>query len=197
PNSAPRTVDEMNDLPVKVVGNSTIYLRDVSHVSDGFIPQTNIVRQDGHRGVLATVIKDGDASTLSVVQGIRALLPRVQQTLPPQLKIQQLADQSVFVRAAISGVVREAGIAALLTALMILVFLGSWRSTLIIGVSIPLAILSSVIILSLLHQTINLVTLGGLALAVGILVDDATVTIENISRHLEEGQPLHQGILDG
>src|SRR5271155_3159275 len=196
-NSAPRTVEEMNNLPVKVVGNSTIYLRDVSHVSDGFIPQTNIVRQDGHRGVLATVIKDGNASTLSVVQGIRSLLPRVQQTLPPQLKIQQLADQSIFVRAAVSGVVREAGIAAVLTALMILMFLGSWRSTIIIAVSIPLAILSSVIVLGLLHQTINLMTLGGLALAVGILVDDATVTIENISRHLEEGQPLRQGILDG
>jgi multidrug efflux pump subunit AcrB len=196
-NSAPKTVEEMNNLPVKVVGNSTIYLRDVSHVSDGFIPQTNIVRQDGHRGVLATVIKDGDASTLSVVQGIRNLLPRVQQTLPPQLKVHLLADQSVFVRAAVSGVVREAGIAAVLTALMILVFLGSWRSTVIICVSIPLAILSSVIVLSFLHQTINLMTLGGLALAVGILVDDATVTIENISRHLEEGQPLHQGILDG
>jgi multidrug efflux pump subunit AcrB len=127
-NSAPRTIEEMNTLPVKVVGNSTIYLRDVSHVSDGFVPQTNIVRQDGRRGVLETVIKDGDASTLSVVQGIRALLPRVQQTLPPQLKIQPLADQSVFVRAAVSGVVREAGIAALLTALMILLFLGSWRT---------------------------------------------------------------------
>ncbi len=196
-NSAPRTIEDMNNLPVKVVGNSTIYLRDVSHVSDGFIPQTNIVRQDGRRGVLETVIKDGDASTLSVVQGIRALLPRVQQTLPPQLKIQPLADQSVFVRAAVSGVVREAGIAALLTALMILLFLGSWRSTVIIAVSIPLAILSSVIVLSLLHETINLMTLGGLALAVGILVDDATVTIENISRHLEEGQPLHEGILEG
>lgn len=122
-NSAPRTVEEMNNLPVKVVGNSTIYLRDVSHVSDGFIPQTNIVRQDGRRGVLTTVIKDGDASTLSVVEGIRDLLPRVQQTLPPQLKIHLLSDQSVFVRAAISGVVREAGIAAVLTALMILVFL--------------------------------------------------------------------------
>jgi len=196
-NSAPRTIEEMNNLPVKVVGNSTIYLRDVSHVSDGFVPQTNIVRQDGHRGVLETVIKDGNASTLSVVHGIRALLPRVQQTLPPQLKIQQLADQSVFVRAAVSGVVREAGIAALLTALMILLFLGSWRSTVIIAVSIPLAILSSVIVLSLLHETINLMTLGGLALAVGILVDDATVTIENISRHLEEGRPLHEGILEG
>jgi multidrug efflux pump subunit AcrB len=196
-NSAPRTIEEMNNLPIKVVGNSTIYLSDVSHVSDGFIPQTNIVRQDGRRGVLETVIKDGDASTLSVVQGIRALLPRVQQTLPPQLKIQPLADQSVFVRAAVSGVVREAGIAALLTALMILLFLGSWRSTVIIAVSIPLAILSSVIVLSLLHETINLMTLGGLALAVGILVDDATVTIENISRHLEEGEPLHEGIFEG
>src|SRR6202034_752602 len=154
PNSAPRTVDEMNDLPVKVVGNSTIYLRDVSHVSDGFIPQTNIVRQDGRRGVLTTVIKDGDASTLSVVQGIRALLPRVQQTLPPQLKIQQLADQSVFVRAAISGVVREAGIAALLTALMILLFLGSWRSTVIVCISIPLSILTSICVLALFGATI-------------------------------------------
>ena len=187
----------MNNLPVKVVGNSTIYVRDVSHVSEGFIPQTNIVRHDGRRGVLVTVIKAGDASTLSVVQGIRDLLPRVQQTLPTQLKIQPLADQSVFVRAAISGVVREAVIAASLTALMILIFLGSWRSTVIIAVSIPLAILSSVIILSLLHQTINMMTLGGLALAVGILVDDATVTIENITRHLEEGQPLHEGILQG
>ena len=196
-NSAPKTVEEMNTLPVKVVGNSTIYLRDVSHVSDGWIPQTNIVRQDGRRGVLETVIKAGDSSTLSVVKGIRDMLPRVEQTLPPQLKIQLLSDQSVFVRAAVSGVVREAGIAAVLTALMILVFLGSWRSTVIIGVSIPLAILSSVIVLGLLHETINLMTLGGLALAVGILVDDATVTIENISRHLEEGQPLHQGILEG
>jgi multidrug efflux pump subunit AcrB len=196
-NSAPKTVEEMNNLPVKVVGNSTIYLRDISHVSDGWIPQTNIVRQDGRRGVLETVIKAGDSSTLSVVQGIRDMLPRVAQTLPPQLKINLLSDQSVFVRAAVSGVVREAGIAAILTALMILMFLGSWRSTVIIAISIPLAILSSVIILGLLHETINLMTLGGLALAVGILVDDATVTIENISRHLEEGQPLHQGILEG
>ncbi|MDQ1471325.1 MAG: hypothetical protein QOJ99_2805 [Bryobacterales bacterium] len=196
-NSAPRSVEELNYLPIKVVGNSTIYMRDVSHVSEGFTPQTNIVRQDGHRGVLVSVIKAGDASTLSVVQGIRDLLPRVQQTLPPQLKIQPLADQSVFVRAAISGVVREAVIAAGLTAVMILIFLGSWRSTVIIAISIPLAILSSVIILSLLNQTINMMTLGGLALAVGILVDDATVTIENIARHLEEGEPLHESILQG
>ncbi|HTF70708.1 MAG TPA: efflux RND transporter permease subunit [Edaphobacter sp.] len=196
-NSAPRTVEEMNYLPIKVVGNSTIYMKDVSRVSEGFIPQTNVVRQDGHRGVLVTIIKAGGASTLSVVQGIRDLLPRVQQTLPSQLRIQPLADQSVFVRAAISGVVREAVIAAGLTALMILMFLGSWRSTVIIAVSIPLAILSSVIALSLLGQTINMMTLGGLALAVGILVDDATVTIENIARHLEEGQPLQESILEG
>jgi multidrug efflux pump subunit AcrB len=152
-NSAPKTVEEMNTLPVKVVGNSTIYLRDVSHVSDGWIPQTNIVRQDGRRGVLETVIKAGDSSTLSVVQGIRNMLPRVEQTLPPQLKIQLLSDQSVFVRAAVSGVVREAGIAAILTAIMILVFLGSWRSTVIIAISIPLAILSSVIVLAARGET--------------------------------------------
>jgi multidrug efflux pump subunit AcrB len=196
-NSAPRTVQELNDLPVKVVGNSTIYLKDVSHVSDGFPPQTNIVRQDGRRGVLVTVVKSGSASTLNVVQGIRRLLPRVQQTLPPQLKIQLLGDQSVFVRAAISGVVREAITAAGLTAIMILLFLGSWRSTVIIAISIPLSILTSVILLGLRHETINLMTLGGLALAVGILVDDATVTIENIARYLEEGQPLHDAIFQG
>jgi multidrug efflux pump subunit AcrB len=196
-NSAPRTVPELNDLPVKVVGNSTIYLRDVSHVSDGFSPQTNIVRQDGRRGVLLTIVKSGSASTLKVVQGIRDLLPRVQQTLPPQLNIRLLGDQSVFVRAAISGVVREAIIAACLTGLMILVFLGSWRSTVIIAISIPLAILTSVIVLGFRGETINLMTLGGLALAVGILVDDATVTIENIARHLEERQPLHDAIFEG
>jgi multidrug efflux pump subunit AcrB len=159
-NSAPRTLAELNSLPIKVLGNSTIYLRDVSHVSDGFIPQTNIVRHNGQRGVLVTVIKAGGASTLKVVQGIRDLLPRVEQTLPSQLKVQPLADQSVFVRGAITGVVREAVIAACLTALMILVFLGSWRSTIIIAISIPLAILSSVIFLSLLHQTINMMTLA-------------------------------------
>src|SRR5271155_2056369 len=196
-NSAPRTVDELNNVPVKVVGNSTIYLKDVSNVADGFIPQTNIVRHNGRRGVLVSIIKAGDASTLSVVNGIRQLLPRVEQTLSPQLRIQPLADQSLFVRAAIEGVVREATIAAGLTALMILLFLGSWRSTVIIAVSIPLAILTSVIVLSALGETINTMTLGGLALAVGILVDDATVTIENIARHLEEGQPLYEGILQG
>src|SRR6202050_323061 len=196
-NSAPRTVDELNNVPVKVVGNSTIYLKDISNVADGYIPQTNIVRHNGRRGVLVSIIKAGDASTLSVVNGIRQLLPRVEQTLSSQLRIQPLADQSLFVRAAIDGVVREATIAAGLTALMILLFLGSWRSTVIIAVSIPLAILTSVIVLSATGETINTMTLGGLALAVGILVDDATVTIENIARHLEEGQPLYEGILQG
>jgi CzcA family heavy metal efflux pump len=196
-NADTKTVQELNDLPIKTVGNSTIYLRDVATVSDGFAPQTNIVRQDGNRGVLLTVLKAGDASTIDVVKGIRQLLPRVEQTLPPNLKIQPLSDQSIFVRGAINGVIREAVIAAALTGLMILLFLGSWRSTLIIAISIPLSILSSVIVLSFLHQTINIMTLGGLALAVGILVDDATVTIENIERHLEEGAVLHDGILDG
>src|ERR1700719_1883743 len=181
-NFSPKTVPEFNDLPVKVVGDSTIYLRDVANIRDGFSPQTNIVRQDGRRGALVTVLKAGNASTVNVVKGIRDLLPRVAQTLPPALKILPIADQSIFVRAAVSGVIREAVIAACLTALMILLFLGSWRSTLIIAVSIPLSILTSVMILGFLGETINVMTLGGLALAVGILVDDATVTIENIER---------------
>src|SRR5436853_3851139 len=196
-NASPRTVAELNDLPVKVAGNSTIYLRDVAHVRDGFAPQTNVVRRDGSRGTLVTILKTGTASTLDVAAGIRARLARVMATLPPQVQVQPLADQSIFVRAAVSGVIREAVIAACLTAMMILLFLGSWRSTLIIAVSIPLSILASVITLSLLGETINIMTLGGLALAVGILVDDATVTIENMERHLEEGQNLHDGILLG
>ena len=196
-NASPRTVAELNELPVKVVGNSTIYLRDVANVRDGFAPQTNIVRRDGSRGTLVTILKTGTASTLDVVSGIRALLPRVIPTLPPELHVQPLADQSIFVRAAVSGVVREAIIAACLTAMMILLFLGSWRSTLIIAVSIPLSILTSVITLSLLGETINIMTLGGLALAVGILVDDATVEVENINRNLDMGKPVIQAILDG
>src|ERR1700741_4317844 len=184
-NFSPQTVPELNDLPVKVLGNSTIYLRDVANIRDGFAPQTNIVRQDGHRGALVSILKAGSASTIDVVKGIRNLLPRVAQTLPPELKIQPLSDQSIFVRGSINGVIREAVIAAALPGLMILIFLGSWRSTLIIAVSIPLSILTSVIVLSFLHQTINIMTLGGLALAVGILVDDATVTIQNIERHRE------------
>jgi multidrug efflux pump subunit AcrB len=196
-NSDAETIQELNDLPIKTINGTTIYVRDVATVSDGFAPQKNIVRQDGKRGVLLTVFKAGDASTIEIVTKTRQLLPRVAQTLPPELRIQPLTDQSIFVRGAVDGVVREAIIAAALTGLMILLFLGSWRSTVIIAISIPLSILSSVIALSFLHQTINIMTLGGLALAVGILVDDATVTIENIERHFEEGANLHDGILEG
>jgi CzcA family heavy metal efflux pump len=196
-NATTRTVQQMNDLPIKTAGNATIYLRDVATVSDGFAPQTNIVRQNGQRGVLVSVLKAGNASTINVVNGIRGMLGRVAQTLPPDLKIQPLADQSIFVKAAVAGVIREAVIAACLTALMILLFLGSWRSTVIIAVSIPLSILTSVMVLSFLGQTINIMTLGGLALAVGILVDDATVTIENMERYLEEGHELRDAILHG
>jgi len=196
-NSAPRTVEELNDLPIKQAGNSTIYLRDVATAANSFAPQTNIERQDGKRGVLMTVIKAGTASTLDVVAGIRHVLTRAVQTLPPELRITPVADQSVFVAAAVQGVIREAIIAAALTALMILLFLGSWRSTLIIAVSIPLSILSSIIVLGMIGQTFNLMTLGGLALAVGILVDDATVTIENMERYLEEGRELRDAILEG
>ena len=196
-NASPRTAQELNDIPIKIIGDSTVYLRDVAQVADGFTPQTNVVREDGRRGALVSILKAGEASTLDVVGGIRRMLPQVAATLPAELKVQPLADQSIFVRAAVSGVVREAVIAACLTGLMILVFLGSWRSTLIIAVSIPLSILSSVIALSFLNETINIMTLGGLALAVGILVDDATVTIENIERFLEEGHDLHEAILEG
>jgi multidrug efflux pump subunit AcrB len=196
-NVDPQGMQKLNALPIKTIGGATIYLRDVATVSDDWAPQTNIVRMNGNRGVLVSILKAGDASTIDVVKGERQLLPRVAQTLPPDLKIQPLSDQSIFVQASVDGVVREAIIAAALTGLMILVFLGSWRNTIIIAVSIPLAILTSVIVLSCLHQTINIMTLGGLALAVGILVDDATVTIENIERHFEEGAGLHDGILEG
>ena len=196
-NGSVRTVPELNDLPVKVVGNSTIYLRDVANVRDAFAPQTNIVRQDGRRGALVSVLKAGNASTIDVVKGIRGLLPRIAQTLPRELKMLPLADQSIFVRGSVNGVIREAVIAACLTGLMILLFLGSWRSTLIIAVSIPLSILTSVMVLSFLGETINIMTLGGLALAVGILVDDATVTIENIERYFEEGYGQRDAILEG
>jgi multidrug efflux pump subunit AcrB len=196
-NSSPVTLAGVANLPVRQVNGTTIYIHDVATVSDGSIPQTNIVRQDGHRGVLVTVLKSGNASTLSVVGGIRALLPRIASTVSPDLRMKPIGDQSIFVRASINGVVREAVIAAVLTGLMILLFLGSWRSTIIIAVSIPLSILTSIIVLGLIGQTINIMTLGGLALAVGILVDDATVTIENIERHLEEGHGLHDAILEG
>jgi multidrug efflux pump subunit AcrB len=196
-NSSPVTLAGISNLPLRQVSGTTIYLHDVATVSDGSIPQTNIVRQDGRRGVLVTVLKSGNASTLSVVGGIRALLPRIASTVSPDLRIKPIGDQSIFVRASISGVVREAVIAAVLTGLMILLFLGSWRSTIIIAISIPLSILTSVIVLGLIGQTINIMTLGGLALAVGILVDDATVTIENIERYLEDGRLLHDAILEG
>src|SRR5215470_5541113 len=196
-NTQPRTVAELNDLPIKQVGRATIYLRDVATVSDGFALQTNVVRQDGHRGVLMSIIKAGSASTLSVVSGVLNLLPRVATIVPPALKMTPLSDQSIFVQGAVSGVIREGVIAAALTGLMILLFLGSWRSTLIIAISIPLSVLTSIMVISLLGETINIMTLGGLALAVGILVDDATVTIENIERVLREGDSLHDGILKG
>jgi multidrug efflux pump subunit AcrB len=197
-NSSPLTVEELNDLPIKLSANNTpIYVHDVATVSDGFAPQTNIVRLNGERGTLITVLKHGDASTLGIVQGVLDALPRIRKALPPSIKIEPIADQSIFVRAAISGVVREAIIAACLTGLMILIFLGSWRSTIVIAVSIPLSILVSICCLSAIHQTINIMTLGGLALAVGILVDDATVTIENIDRYLEEGHELSVAILRG
>jgi multidrug efflux pump subunit AcrB len=196
-NGAPVTVNELNDLPIKTVGSSTIYIRDVAHVRDGFPPQTNIVNVDGARASLMSIQKTGDASTLDIISGIKALLPQIQAGLPPQLEIKPLSDQSIFVLASIKGVVREAIIAACLTGFMILVFLGSWRSTLIIAVSIPLSILTSIIVLSALGETINIMTLGGLALAVGILVDDATVEIENINRNIDQGKEIVQAILDG
>jgi multidrug efflux pump subunit AcrB len=196
-NGSPATVAGLNDIPVRTINGATTYLREVAHVRDGFSPQTNIVRQDGHRGVLISVLKNGNASTLSIVNTLKDLLPQARASLPPDLKISALFDQSVFVKAAVQGVVREALIAAALTAAMILLFLGNWRSTCIIAISIPLSILSSLIVLHALGQTINIMTLGGLALAVGILVDDATVTIENIERHLHMGTDLHEAILEG
>src|SRR5580658_4439038 len=197
-NSAPLTLAGLSNLPVRQAPNGIIvYMHDVASVSDGNIPQTNIVRQDGNRGVLVTVLKSGTASTLTVVNQILDILPQIKLTLPPSLQITPIANQAIFVRGSVQGVIREAVIAALLTGLMILLFLGSWRSTIIIAVSIPLSILSSVIVLGLMGQTINIMTLSGLALAVGILVDDATVTIENIERYLEEGAELNEGILQG
>src|SRR5438309_1652381 len=184
-NAAPQTVADLNRIPIKTIGGTTIYIKDVAWVRDGFPPQTNIVRVNGQRSVLLTIQKAGNASTLNVIDGIKGLLPQIKTTVPPQLQIAPLADQSIFVRASISGVVRETLIAACLTAFMILVFLGSWRSTIIIATSIPLAILTSIIVLSAIGETINIMTLGGLALAVGILVDDATVEVENINRNRE------------
>jgi CzcA family heavy metal efflux pump len=196
-NGTPATIAELNDLPVKTVNGATLYIRDVAHIRDGFAPQTNIVRQDGNRGALMSIYKIGNASTLQIVDGIKKIVVQAAQTLPPELKVTALFDQSLFVRASVYGVVREAGIAALLTALMILLFLGDWRPTIVISISIPLSIFCSIILLGALGETINIMTLGGLALAVGILVDDATVEIENIERNLAMGKEMRQAILDG
>ncbi len=196
-NSSPSVIDQLNNLPVRTINGAVIYLRDVAHVRDGSPPQTNIVRVDGKRAIMMSIMKTGSASTLEIIKGVRDKVESIRGQLPPQLQINALSDQSIFVRGAINGVVREALIAACLTATMILVFLGSWRSTLIIAVSIPLSILCSITMLALLNETINIMTLGGLALAVGILVDDATVEIENINRNLEAGKEIEQAILDG
>ena len=196
-NNAASTIEAMNNLPIKTVGGATIYMRDIAHVRDGSAPQQSIVHVNGARAVLSTILKNGSASTLDVVQGIKNMLPRLEQQLPSSLRIDTLNDQSVFVKAAISGVVREGTLAAALTSLMILLFLGSWRSTVIIAISIPLAVLSALMALWATGQTLNIMTLGGLALAVGILVDDATVTIENINWHLEHGKDTITAIMDG
>ena len=196
-NNSPLALQELNALPIKTVDGATIYIRDVAHVRDGYPPQTNIVRVDGHRAVLMSILKNGSASTLDIIAGIKAKLPLIEETLPPGLKIVTMGDQSTFVKGAVSGVAREGIIAAALTSLMILLFLGSWRSTLIIAASIPLAVLAAIAGLSAMGETLNVMTLGGLALAVGILVDDATVTIENINWHLEQGKDVRSAIMDG
>jgi multidrug efflux pump subunit AcrB len=196
-NSSPAILEELNDLPIKTVNGAVIRVRDVALVHDGYQPQQNVVRLDGVRGVLLTILKSGTASTLDVVRGVKAAMPRILSGLPPELEAREFADQSIFVRTAVSGVVKEGVIAAALTALMVLLFLGAWRGTLIIAISIPLSVLTSIAVLSALGETMNLMTLGGLALAVGILVDDATVEIENVHRHLAMGKPTVQAILDG
>jgi len=196
-NASTHTLEELNDMPVKKVNGAIIYVRDVAQVRDGFAPQQNIVRRDGVRGTLLTIMKGGAASTLDVVKGIKAALEPLKTTVPAGIEVREFADQSLFVRAAIDGVLKEGVVAAALTAIMILLFIGSWRSTFIIAISIPLSVISSLAILSALGETINLMTLGGLALAVGILVDDATVEIENVHRQMALGKPLKQAILDG
>jgi multidrug efflux pump subunit AcrB len=196
-NVNPPKIDLLNDLPIKTVGPTVIHVRDVAQVRDGYMPQENIVRQDGTRSTLLTVFKNGAASTLAVATGAKAAMTNVLKTVSSDLHVKQFLDQSVFVQSAVSGVVREGAIAAALTALMILLFLGSWRSTIIIAISIPLSVLASIAALSAIGETINLMTLGGLALAVGILVDDATVTIENIERHIQDGAKLEDAILNG
>jgi multidrug efflux pump subunit AcrB len=196
-NSSPPTVGELNDLPIKSAGGKTLFIRDVAQVRDGYQVQQNIVRADGNRGTLLTVLKSGKASTLDIVKRVKERIPQIAAGLPKELKLTELVDQSLFVRAAISGVLREGTIAAVLTGLMILLFLGSWRSTIIVCISIPLSILTSLIVCGALGETINTMTLGGLALAVGILVDDATVEIENIHRNMGMKKPITRAILDG
>jgi CzcA family heavy metal efflux pump len=196
-NGSPQTIAELNDLPVKTSNGTTLYMRDVAHVRDGFSPQTNIVRQDGNRGALMSIYKNGRASTLQIVAGIKGIVPLAAQSLPTSLKISALFDQSLFVRASINGVIKEALTAALLTAVMILLFLGDWRPTIVILISIPLSIFVSILTLAAIGETLNIMTLGGLALAVGILVDDATVEIENIERNLGMGKEMRHAILDG
>src|SRR2546425_733376 len=196
-NSSPEVLQVLNDLPIKQVNGAVVYIRDVAQVRDGFAVQTNIVAQNRIRSALLTVLKSASASTIDIIKRVKQALPRIQATLPTELEMTQLFDQSIFVRAAINGVLREGVIAACLTALMILLFLGNWRSTLVVATSIPLSILCSIIVLGALGQTMNLMTLGGLALAVGILVDDATVEIENIHRNLAMKKPMVRAILDG
>jgi multidrug efflux pump subunit AcrB len=196
-NGTPQTIAELNDLPVKTSNGATLFMRDVAHIRDGFAPQTNIVRQDGARGALMSIYKNGNSSTLQIVAGVKNIVKQAAQALPPELKVTALFDQSLFVRASINGVVREGLIAAALTAVMILIFLGDWRPTIVILISIPLSVFVSIIVLGAIGETINIMTLGGLALAVGILVDDATVEIENIERNLAMGKEMRQAILDG
>ncbi len=196
-NASPPTIAELNNIPVRTVNGATTFLREVAHVRDGFSPQINIVRQDGQRGLLLTALKNGGASTLDVVNALKAKLPSLLPLLPEGIEVRLLADQSIFVKEAIAGVIHEALIAAALTAIMLLLFLGNWRTTVIIAISIPLSIFTSLIVLYLLGETINIMTLGGLALAVGILVDDATVTLENIERHLHMGKGLYESIMEG
>ena len=196
-DSNPGALAALNDFPIKTVNGAVIRVGDVALVHDGFQPQQNVVRLDGVKGVLLTVLKNGSASTLRVVEGVKKAMPRILSGLPPELEVKEFADQSLFVRAAVNAVVKEGVIAAALTALMILLFLGSWRSTFIITLSIPLSVLASLALLSAIGETINLMTLGGLALAIGILVDDATVTIENIHCQMALGKPTNQAILDG
>nr|MDQ2970919.1 efflux RND transporter permease subunit [Acidobacteriota bacterium] len=196
-NSSPTSIDGLNDLPIRIANGAMVFIRDVAQVRDGYPPQTNLVRVEGQRAALLTILKTGAASTLDIISRVRQQLALTAASLPPTMRVTPINDQSLFVRASIDGVIREGIIAACLTGLMILIFLGSWRSTVIIAVSIPLSILASIIVLSALGETINIMTLGGLALAVGILVDDATVAIENINRYLEDGEKLEPAIIEG